>query len=42
MNNVNVKMISYQNMIHGYLQLDVPGGIKYAEQCVIDSVDGIK
>lgn len=37
-----MKMISYENMIHGYLQLDVPGGIKYAEQCVNDSIEGIR
>lgn len=35
-------MVSYQNMVHGYLQLDVPGGITYAEKCVEDSIESIK
>lgn len=40
--NVDVKMVSYENMIHGYLNLDVPGGVKYAGVCVDDSVEGVR
>ncbi|EGR28225.1 hypothetical protein IMG5_181540 [Ichthyophthirius multifiliis] len=36
-NGVDVKAIAYNDMPHGYLNYDVPGGMKYAAICVEDA-----
>ena len=36
-NKVDVKMIIYNDMPHGFLNYDVPGGMKEAVKCVEDT-----
>lgn len=38
MNGIDVKIIEYQGLMHGFMSLDLPGFLKEARQCVVDSI----
>ena len=40
-NSADVKLICYENMIHGFLSMDMPGGLEECSRCVKDSVNCI-
>jgi hypothetical protein len=37
-NKVPIQVTVYENMVHAFLSMDVPGGVTEAAECVKDSI----